>query len=320
MFLDDSEIADLRVEEGSVPNPNRRLSVTYRFGDSSLVVGNPGGKVQFSDGVLRAEPGLSPEVLLVQWVENLMRQHIVERGASLVHASAVSRDNIGYLFPAWAHTGKTNVGLSFLSSGFDYMADDWCFVSATGEILAYPRWLSLYDYNFRCFPHLIRTVGGPKEQRNIRRGLAATRFGRSLSGSNMLSSALSRRLSDRYFVHARVPLSRAMPESRISLRAPLTKVCLLESAHRGGGVVTDISAEELAQKVALCNSYERSRFRMHQLAIAYAGVKQPRDDLILAETKLLMKAFQRAICLRAVLPKDLSSKNLDEIQRQLRET
>lgn len=319
MFLDDVDTIDMTIEEGEILDPDRRLSVGYRFSDSVFIVGASGSKVQLSDGVLRAESGVSPEELLTQWTENLMRQRILERGASLVHASAVSRNGIGYLFPAWAHTGKTNVALSFLADGYEYMADDWCFVSATGGISAYPRWFSLFDYNFDCFPQLIARVGDPRKQRKIKRRLAASRFSSSIGGANKLSRVLRRRLSDRYFVYARIPVSRAFPGGRISLRAPLSKACLLETSHTGSGEVSDISAEDLARKVALCNSYERGRFRIHQLAIAYAGIEDVRDTL-LAETELLTSAFERAKCLKVTLPGRLTCQNLDRIRRELEET
>ncbi len=152
MFQGEKEDAvNLHIEEGEVLLLDRSLSypwdtISYSFDDFPFVMETPSGRIQFLNGLLRAEPEVSPK-LLIRGVTGLLRQRIIERGASLVHASVVSRNRIGYLFPAWAPSGKTNVALSFLAKGYDYMSDDWCFVSTSGDILGYPRHLSIFDHN-----------------------------------------------------------------------------------------------------------------------------------------------------------------------------
>ncbi len=317
MFLDEVDAVDLRVEEGRVVIPDRMLSQDFSFDDSSFVVETPFGRIQLAEGLLRAEPGGSRELL--RWVKYVMKQRVMKRGATLLHAAAVSHEGIGYLFPSWGHTGKTNVTLSFLTNGYDYMSDNSCFITALGEMLAYPRHLDLFDYNFECHPFLIGALANLREQRHLKRQLAATRLARSLGGSNRLSRMLGRWLSDRYFVNVRVPVSRAIPGCRTVLRSPLSKVCLLTTARSGVSAVSEVPAKQLARKVALFGQYERFRFYGSQLAMTYAGLQEVEDDLLSAETDLLRRAFAAARCLEVTVPPTLKSRDVDRIRELLEE-
>lgn len=317
VFLDTPRRLDLTVEAGEVRLQEKMLSTRYSVSGSVSVVKSSRGKVQYGEGLLRADPGIPPELLLVQWVENLMRQKILARRASLVHASAVSRNGVGYLFPAWAHTGKTNVALHFLSNGYDYMADDWCFVSASGEILAYPRWLNLFAYNFECHPFLVATVEKHTAP-GLRGRLAVTSFAESLDGSGRFSRRLKRWLKDRFFVQTRIPATLAVPGCSVSLRAALSNVCLLVTTNSGKISVRDVSADELAHKVALCGQYERSPFRSHQLAISYGKYPDEWRNWFQTEKEVLAKAFGTARCIEVTLPTKPTHGDLAQI-RQLAE-
>ncbi len=317
VFLDDMDEVDLTVEEGEVSLPERMLSLNLSFSDSSFVFETSTGRIQLTDGRLRAETSVSPRSILVQWVESLMRQRITMKGVCFVHASAVSRKGTGYLFPAWSHTGKTNVAIRFLVEGYDHMADDWCFVSSTGEILGYPRWLSLYAHNFAAHPFLRTIVGTRRERLNLRRRLAVTKFARSLHGADRISEVLRHRLLDRFFVNVRIPAQRVIPGCKVALRAPLSKVCLLTTARSGETTVSDVSGNELARKVALCCN-ERNRFSGYRAAMAYAG-HDVMGDLISEETNLLGRAFETAKCVEVTLPQRANSGDLDHVQRLLEE-
>lgn len=319
LFRDTVDEVDLKVEEGVVSLPDKMLSSDLGFGDSHFVFETPSGKVQFADGLLRAEPRVSAQELLVQWVENLMGREIPNRGACLVHASAVSRDGVGYLFPAWAHTGKTNLALGFLLRGYDYMADDWCFVSSSGDLLSYPRWVNLFAYNFDANPGLMLTVGNLREFRAFKRQLAATRFARSLDESSRVSRSVRRRLLDHYFANVRVPVDRAIPGCSTALRAHLSKVCLLTTSRSGEISVSDIPSSEVVKKVALCAYYERTQFYRREAALAYAGGRDADGVLTGTETDVLGSAFETARCVEVTLPRRPNPQNIDDIKRSLEE-
>lgn len=314
-FLDEVDAVDLTVEEGGLASPDRMLSVDFSFDDSSFVVETPFGRIQLEEGLLRAEPGGSFELL--RWVKYVMRKRVMKREATVLHAAALAHEGVGYLFPAWGHTGKTNVTLSFLANGYDYMSDDWSFITGAGEILAYPRHLALFDYNFECHPFLIAALAKGREGPRLRRRLAATRFARSMNGSSWLFRMFSRWLSDRYFVEVRVPVSRVIPGCKTVLRSRLSKVFLLTTARSGVGDVSEVPADQLARKVALFSHYERSRFFGHELALAYAGLQEVEEDLLSVETSLLQEAFKGARCLEVTIPPIVKSEDADRTRRVL---
>jgi hypothetical protein len=305
---------DLVVEEGDVDGANRMLSTIYSFGRESIVMGTDSGRIRLSEGVILAEPSLNPEELYGRWVEGLLFFHALSRGAFLAHSSAVSRAGLGFLFPAWAHTGKTNVALEFVSNGYDYMADDWCLVSSSGEILGYPRWLRLFDYNFAAHPQLQHTVGGPRDQRRLARRLAMNRLARSLNPNAALSANIRSRLEGRFSVYTRAPITRVIPGSQEALRAPLTKACLLSTGRSARVGTSELAPEELARRVALTAMYERYMYNLDRVAKAYAGMPDGPLDFTAAGEAVLRKAFGHTRCFEVHLPPSPSKEDLHQIR------
>ncbi len=320
VFRRETDRLDLRVEEGFVPLPDKLLfypwdEVNYSFDDSSCVLETPSGRIQVAENLLRAEPRTSSELLLDQLVVNVMRSRIIAKGASLVHASAVSREGVGLLFPAWAHSGKTNVALSFLADGYDFMSDDWSFVTSSGEILGYPRWLKIFDYNLRCHPFLMETLNNRKSRRSLKRRLAATEFANTLDRSHGFSRRLRHLISSRYGAYFKVPHTAVMPGCEVVIRSPLSKVCLLTAVRSDTCKIRDISPERLAAKVVSCAHFEQGAFRRHSSAIAYAGQWDVQEDLVSEEIDLLTMAFRQAKCIEVMLPSIHTSKGLDQLRQ-----
>jgi hypothetical protein len=305
-FLDTSaspdDPVDLVVEEGKVPLPSRMLSVQYSFDSGVAVIQTGSGRLAITDGHIIAEPQIDVDELYVRWAEGLMFFRALERGAFLAHSSAVCRDGVGILFPAWAHTGKTNVALEFVSAGYDYMADDWCLVGSAGEILGYPRWLNLFSYNFEAHPDIRGSIANRKERRNIARRLALTRFARSLATGSPLSTGMKYRIESRFFVHSRAPVEAVVPGSRSAIRAPLTKACLLSTTRSGRVDAEEISPNELARRVALTALYERNDYNLDRTAMHYAGLPDGPLDFAAAGAEVLGDAFKHARCLEVQIP------------------
>ena len=305
---------DLVVEEGRVEPADRRLSTIYSFGGDSMVIGTGSGRIRLSEGKIVADPGLDPEEFYARWVEGLLFFRVLERGAFLAHSSAVSKDGVGILFPAWAHTGKTNVALELVSNGYSYMADDWCLVSSAGELLGYPRWLRLFSYNFEAHPQLRALVGGPRERRRLSRNLAMTRLAHSLDPEAALSADLRSRIESRFFVYERAPITRIIPGSREALQAPLTKACLLSTRPDHPIEISSLAPEELARRVVLTAMYERYMFNLDRTAMAYAGMPDGALDFTLAGQAVLRSAFGNARCFELQMPPSPSKEDLRRIR------
>ena len=305
---------DLIVEEGKVGTADHMLSTTYSFGGESIVMGTDTGRIRLSKGAILADPGLDPEELYARWVEGLLFFHMLSRGVFLAHSSAVCRGGVGFLFPAWAHTGKTNVALEFVANGYEYMADDWCLVSSSGELLGYPRWLRLFSYNFEAHPELRSTVGSPKERRRLARRLAMTRLAQSLDPDAVVSADLRSRLESRFFVYVRAPIRQVIPGSREGMRAPLTKACLLSTGRSSRIEIAPLPPEELARRVALTAMYERYMFNLDRVAKAYAGLPDGPLDFAGKGEAVLRNAFGRTRCFEVQMPPSPSKDTLRRIE------
>ncbi len=70
------------------------------------------------------------------------------------HASAVNYKNKTLLFPAWRHTGKTNLMLRFLEDGAELISDDGVLMFDDGRIISYSKRIHLLYYNFLRYPSL----------------------------------------------------------------------------------------------------------------------------------------------------------------------
>lgn len=320
-FRVDQDDADCRVEEGPVPAAERVLSyrtdeLNYSFDDSTFVLETPRGNIRLRGNDVRAESGVSPDLLLDLLLTMYVRPRATAKGATMVHSSAVSREGLGLLFPAWAHTGKTNLALSFLTNGFDYLSDDWSFVSASGELMGLPRWLALFDYNLRCHPQLIQAFAARTGRDNLKRNLSVVGFAEGLDASHRTPRMMRDWLTSRYMIYSRMPVSEAIPACKTVLRVRLSRVCFLTATRSKDYAIVEASPELLANKVVSCGNFERSTFRRHESAWAFSESRVV-PDLASAETNCLTKAFASAKCLELRLPRTYSSADFAKVREAI---
>lgn len=73
----------------------------------------------------------------------------------VIHASAVARDGRAIVFPAAPNSGKSTLATMLVEAGFDYLTDEATAIDlATGEILPYPKPITLDPGTQRLLPHL----------------------------------------------------------------------------------------------------------------------------------------------------------------------
>lgn len=317
VFLSDRDAADLTIEEGPVPRPAKSLAEDYRFDDSGFVVETGSGRLAIQEGRILAEPRVNPYELLAHWVENLMKIAIVRRGVCFVHSAAVSRDGAATLLPAWMGSGKTHLLLHALAHGYDFMADDWCFVSESGETLGYPRWPALVYHHFEANPALRELLASGPSGASLRRRLAVSEFAGSLRPAGPIGRRFRRFLEDRFFVTVHPGPTRLFPAARCVLRAKAARVALLLASERSEVEVRPLPPEELARRSVWAGTYERNRYSTHRLAMAYAGKDVPLADTTAEETDLLTRAFRTARCFEVVLPSRPTPADLDGVLAEI---
>jgi len=88
----------------------------------------------------------------------LWRMRFISHRIVLVHAACISKGGKAILMPAWKGMGKTVACLKLVKSGYDFLADDRCWLSATNEVFAYPRYVVIKDTNAHFFPEVTSFV------------------------------------------------------------------------------------------------------------------------------------------------------------------
>ena len=90
-------------------------------------------------------------VFLESIIEPAVYFKLLTKKFAFIHSSAVFFNKTGIIFPAWMHAGKTELLFEFMKKGADFMADDWTFISSSGDIYAYPRPIRIQRHTFHYF-------------------------------------------------------------------------------------------------------------------------------------------------------------------------
>ena len=107
--------------------------------------------------VLKVSPDFNQHFLYII-VLYLISFKAILHGAVFCHASAVNYRGKTMLFPAWRHTGKTNLMLALLKAGGELIADDGVLLFENGEILSYSKRIHLLYFNFLANPNLYTKI------------------------------------------------------------------------------------------------------------------------------------------------------------------
>lgn len=91
-------------------------------------------------------------------VMNFLSMYLLRRKIFCVHAAAVSKDNIGFLFPGRSGSGKTTISISLVKSGYKFLSDDYPLLRSNDsnfEILAFPQRLKIRNDTLKQYSELI---------------------------------------------------------------------------------------------------------------------------------------------------------------------
>lgn len=217
---------------------------------------------------IQADPDVHVR-FLHQVIEPCAKALAAHHGHIFIHSSSFGFNNKRVLIAAWAHTGKTNTLLSFLQHGADFYGDDWTILS-NSKLVAYPKTLNLFGYNFALFPELKSKMSA--QFRSIF-GLTAM-IGRILKPLSRGKSQLAHYATTLLELvqnqgHVRLVYSDVFPETHIGKPEPVDLVILPQRSGKPIAHQT-ISAETFAQRISPCLRQERSKlsewYAMYQFA------------------------------------------------------
>ncbi len=234
--------------------------------------------------------------LLGKLFEHLIHFYLLDNGGALCHSTAFKYDGRVIICPAWRNVGKTNLLLSLLEDGAQYIADDLCVVRDDGTVNSLPKRLNLLHYNFTEYPHLLDETS--QEFQGLWEFVQRARsgeFGLDEDEIQTLTSQARMRIS---------PYEAFDQEPDLS-RHPVNHFCLLRKVNSQNVPVsrTPINAEELVQRMYATMEFEMSYtllgYRTHkaQFGRVNSFLEQAKESHLsiyrnaIAETKDLQKVY-----------------------------
>lgn len=93
----------------------------------------------------------SPHVLYTNLVEPILRWEFARRGYALAHGACIVRGNDAFMITARTDTGKTTTMLKLLDAQpYAFIADDLTIVSPNGDVLPYPKPLTISNHTLHA--------------------------------------------------------------------------------------------------------------------------------------------------------------------------
>jgi hypothetical protein len=223
---------------------------------------------------------LAYRLLFLKFIVPVLRLRLLQRGLTVVKASAIESEDGAWLLPAWSGGGKTSLVLHALERGYAFLSDTFSLVSERGDVYPLPRPLHVFWRNVAACPSLWTSAS------------QGERFAFRLKH---LLHALSLRTLN---LSHRVALERvAVGQSPRRLRAVLFVSQIDEPVWRGE---RDLP---LARAVDRMMANDRYETRLFDAAYwAYAGSQSMAWDYWCTHSQVLAQALKGVVCNEVFLP------------------
>lgn len=191
--------------------------------------------------------------LMGKIIENIIHFYLLDSGKALCHSSAFRYNNKVVVCPAWRNVGKTNLLLSLLEDGAEYIADDLSVIQEDGSVYSIPKRLNLLHYNFKEYPHLLEETS--QEFQGLWDFVERARsgeFGLSDDEIQVLTSQARMRISP-FDAFNQEPTREAMP---------IDAFCLLRKVNSDACPITrsPLDGKELVHRMYATMEFEMSYF------------------------------------------------------------
>jgi hypothetical protein len=252
----------------------------------------------------------APALSLIAYVESLLNWP----DKSIIHASAVTKDNKVYLFTGKENSGKTSAALNLIKRGFSYLSDDWSVIGG-GKIYPFPKTIHIYSYNlsdtqlakrifnYRLFFYRLFFVAydGVRRRSKIR---------------------LLNVVMDKYRPYFEVPLNIMFPDGKVGSPNNIVKVYYLQrQVCAEPMVIKDITATDLARRMSHYTFYEKGQLLYKEYAryVERTSIVNPIiEQRLQNDFNIMLYAFEGAELYRLVVPYNYDLFNVAEYSSLLR--
>jgi dolichol-phosphate mannosyltransferase len=257
-------------------------------------LGRLGFSVELSAGLsfeIVASPllRLSPHVLYTNVVEPVLRWMFVTKGYALVHGACISADGEGTLITAKTDTGKTTTILKALDArSYEFLSDDLTLLNEDGEILCYPKPLTISRHTLRAVSTPLLRMG--ERARLVYQSRLHSRSGRRfamLIATLRLPAATINAVVQLLVPPPKYHIQRLVPDVSLALRSHLRKLYVIERGERRQFQLEQSTAAE----TLLANSDDAFGFPPYP-ALARFLTKYNGHDLAAAERDIVSQALE----------------------------
>ena len=283
---------DIRVHVGNTRLNGQKDAVAYReiFGRWGFAARISRGSI--TDISVSRLVAFSPHVLYTNVVEPVLRWTLAERGFALVHAACVEKDGLAFMVTARTDTGKTTTMLKILGNGggFGFISDDLTLVNPEGDVLTYPKPLTISHHTLHATPKNHLSFGRRfalvfqsrlHSKSGRKTGFVLARSGLPAATMNAVVQKLIP--PPKYFVETLIP------EVHLSQKAKLAGLFIIER----GGTGSESLPHKEAMTTLLENCEDAYGFPPYQ-AIAPFLQQSNGNNLIERERKIIADAFEGA--------------------------
>ena len=219
---------------------------------------------------------------------------------TLLHAGAVVKDHRAFVFTGGGNVGKTSTVLNLLRKGYDYLSDDWLVI---GDGVAYPmlKPIHVFDYNLKN-KEIAKAVLGLKRF-YYKPYFKFVEIAREYAPHRYLRFAFE--VLKPVF---HVELRKINPTVRVASPTCIKSIFYLErQKSKNIEIKRDITAEDLARRMAYVNLYEWNFFFKEYYKYAYLyGIRNRKiENKFQHDFSIMYRTFKKAELFRVIIPSKL---------------
>lgn len=254
-----------------------------------------------------------PKMIASMIVDFIFRIHLTSLGIVLLHAAALTKKDEGVLIPSWKGMGKTALTLKLVQSGCEYMADDRVWLSDSGVIYAYPRYVVLKDSNYIYFPQFITF--------KMKIKMTLMNITNLIIPSKIKYFRYIKKIVHRFFkINAKhYHIQSLLPNAKVVKQSKLKSVLTLYRDEVENILVKKMLPRDAVRCIDAVNKYEwdamlMSIFTAHD-ALFNSGFRWQDEHLKLIENdeNVLIEALSPVSCYEGILPQIPSGESFDDL-------
>lgn len=232
-------------------------------------------------------------------VEPLIGFKLAQKGYSLLHASGVTFNSKGFVFPSCKGVGKTSTILNLIETSDSFLGDESIILSNDSMVYSFPSYIHFYHYNLKSSPQISEKLG-IKDKFELQ--LKHLIYVLSLKYASFSLDIDSKELF-----------------KEIGNKSRLQSLILLTKTNRDAiNILENIDRKGLVKRLVLINKYQMQYFSDLLLAYSYICPESAVNSYWQTLENNLSNALAKVSCHEVEIPLNYDSKVYEKIYELLK--